>query len=168
MTDAGVEAPVVLQQAGANADGFAVGAVGPVGTGQFGVAVVAWEVGEHVDRRAEGGGAVGRRADAALHLHGVEARRQVGHVDPVYSVALGIVDGHTVDSHIDARAVGAAHAHRGVAHSRARVAGGHHRGGHLQKVGHVAAVVFAAYLCLADVGECHGRLGRGAVGDYLH
>ena len=162
-------APVAADEAGAGAEGLPVGGVGAAGSGEFGVGLLGGGVGDHVDAGAEGSGSVGRGPRSALDLDGGDRRCEVGHVDPVDVVALGIVDGDSVGADVDAGAVGAADAHGGVAGPRAGVGADGDGGGHLQEVGHVAPVVRAEELALPDVGEGHRGARRGAVGgNYLH
>ena len=125
VAEAGVNAPVVVEQAGSHFHGLAVSVVRTVGSAHHSAAVVGGSVGEHVDARAESAGAVGRSAGTALHLDVAQRRSQVGHVHPVHIVTFRIVDGHTVGGDVDARSVGAAHADAAVADAAAGIAGGH-------------------------------------------
>ncbi len=168
MAQTRVEAPAPPEEPRPDAQCLPVGGVGAVGPRELGVGVLRGGVGHHIDARAEGSRAVGRGPRPALYLHVAHRRCEVGHVDPVDVVALGIVDGDSVGADVDARAVGAAYAHRGVAHGRAGVGGGGDRGGHLQEVGHVAPVVVSQELALPDIGEGHGGARRRAVGHDLH
>lgn len=162
-----VEAPVVAEQPRAYAQGLAVGVIHAVCARHLGVCLVRRRVGKHVYAGAEGPGAVYACACAALYLYVAQRRCQVGHIDPVDIVALGVVDRYAVGSDVDSRPVGATHAHRRVAYAGTGIRGRDDRRRHAQQVGYVAPVVVVFELCLGDVGKCHGGFVCGAVGHDL-
>ena len=122
----------------------------------------------HVDAGAEGSGAVGRRAGASLHLYVLERAGQVGRVDPVEHIALGLVHGDVVVGHVDAGAVGAAHAQTRVAHAAASVAGGDHAWRGREQEGQVEAMVQFLDELLVYIGVCHRSSGGGTCCSHLH
>ncbi len=159
-----VYTPVAAEESRRHLDSLFVGIERPVGSRHHRGAFARRGVGEHVDRGSEGACAVGRRSGSALHLNVAQRRCEVGHVDPVYVVALAVVDGHAVGRDVDARRVAASHAQSAVAYSSAGVAGGYDRGRHLEQTGNVAAVVATRYLLAAHVGEGHRSLVARPVG----
>ena len=80
--------------------------------------------GLEVDAGAEGCGAVGGCADAALDLDVVNGRSEVGHVNPKDALGFGVVEGDAVDGYVDAGQVAAADAEAGVAYAVACVGAG--------------------------------------------
>ena len=157
VADAGVCAPVSAEESGADTEGLLVRVIHAVASGELGVGVEGRGVGEEIYGAAEGPGAVGARAGSALNLDGADTGGDVGHVDPVDAVALGVVYGHAVGCDVYAGGIGAAEADGGVAHPGAGVACCEERGGHTEEIGHIAAVVGALENILAHVGERHRR-----------
>ena len=168
MAESGVHTPVVSKQSAAHFHRLLVGVERTVGSGHLSVRLVAEVRRHHVDRRTEGAGAVGRRAHAALYLNAFQAGQQVGHIHPEDVVALGVVDGNAVDRDVDAAAVGASDAHRGVTDAGTGIAGGHHRRRHRQHLRKVLAEIDLFNLFLRHIGKSDGSGLRGTGGYHLH
>ena len=119
-----------------------------------------------VDRAAVGGGPHGGRADPALDLDAVHAAREVAEIDEVQGGVLGLAQGHPVEGEVDPGLLDAPQVEVGVAGPHAGVGVLGDRGGLLEQVRHLLAVVG-----LLDLRPVHVLLGDGGAGiraDRLH
>ena len=134
-----------------------------------------FEVGRHArtlrlqaDGGAESPRAVGRRAHAALDLHLLERRCEVGHVDPKDALRFGVVERHPVDRDVDAVVARAAHAERCVADTRACVRRHDDRRRRRDQVGDVLPEIALLQLVGRHVADGHGRAVGGFGGAHHH
>ena len=165
---AALQPPVPAHETRAEAHRLLVAVVGAAAEVDAHEGLGADVLGLHVQRGAEGTGAVGRRAHAALYLHRLHGGGEVAHVHPVELCALGVVHGHAVGRDVDARGVGAAHAQRRVADAVAGVAGHRHARRQRDEERDVLSVVHLGYLPFVHVSKGHGGLLRGAGRRHLH
>ena len=103
-----------------------VGVVRPVTGTQFGRRGERSRFRRERDAAAKGTVAVSRRAYASLYLHVAQQRGVTVHVGPEHALVLGRVEGHTVESHVNARVAGTADAHVGGSGAQAVLAPSQH------------------------------------------
>ena len=119
-----LQSPVSAKQTGAETQCLLVAVVRSCAGVEADIGLSADVLGLHVQRSTEGTGAVGRGTGAALYLHALHRRGEVGHVDEVDLRALCVVDRHAVGRDVDAAGIHATHADGGVANAVAGVGGG--------------------------------------------
>ena len=140
----------------------AAGAEGPRSQARAVLALLGQVAAGEVDGARVGGHAHAGGADAALDLDALQHAGEVAEVDEVDGGVLGLVQGHAVERHVDARLLDPAQVDVGVAGAQARVRVLVHGRRGLQQERHLLAHVPARDLVARYVVGGHGRLGFGA------
>ncbi len=115
--------PMIVDEPGTALEGGSAGAEGAEALVEFCIGLVSGAFGYHVQCSSKCTGTIGAVSHAPLQLDALQAGCQVWRVHPEYPMAFGIVQGHTVERHIDTCGVAAAHADAGVADAGAGIAG---------------------------------------------
>ena len=81
----------------------------------------------HIDACSKGSRAVGRCTYTTLYLNAFQARGKIGHIHPKHRLALRIVEGYTIDGHIDTCMVCTAYAEISISYTQTVIGGGYER-----------------------------------------
>ena len=81
----------------------------------------------HIDACSKGSRTIGRCTYTTLYLNAFQARGKIGHIHPKHRLALRIVEGYTIDGHIDTCMVCAAYAEISISYTQTVIGGGYER-----------------------------------------
>ena len=170
--------PMVVDETGAALEGGSACAEGAEALVEFCIGLVSGAFGNHVQGGSECTGTIGAVSHTPLQLDALQAGCQVWRVHPEYPMAFGIVQGHTVQRHIDARCVASPHTDSGVADACAGIAGTHDTGLEVEQDGNVLPQVLRPEFFFIHLGigsgapafgtRCRNDNGFGADGSGFH
>ena len=151
---AGIERETILPYSRAGSNTRGISAVAAHRCGGFTVSLCAGAATPQRDAGTKSARAVGRCTHTPLYLDALQCVGEVGKIDPVDLLALGVVQRHPVEGDIDACGIGAADSEKGVAHPQAILREGDKGGSGLKNSRDMAACIL-----FFDISSADGSVG---------